>query len=49
MKKIKQFIVRWAIKQIKNLGDENYDTLGKWGIADISINEKTGEQMFIFD
>lgn len=49
MKYIKRKIVRWALKQIKKLPkDASYDTLEKYGIADITYSA-TGEKAYILD
>lgn len=49
---MKKLIIRWSLKQIKKFLDKNkysFYELEKYGIADILINEKTGEPMIIID
>lgn len=50
-KKIKQMIIRWAVKQLHYLstdrGGLTYESLEKYGVEDIIVNEHTKEKMFI--
>lgn len=53
MKSIKKWIIRWAVKQIKELNSNkaqlSYEDLEDYGVADILVNEHTKERAYYFN
>lgn len=44
---IKKLVIRWSLRQIKQLPNMSYQEYATYGIADVIINDYTKEPMYI--
>lgn len=44
---IKKLIIRWSLRQVKQLPNMSYQEYATYGIADVIINDYTKEPMYI--
>ena len=44
---IKKILIRWSLRQVKNLPNMSYQEYATYGIEDVIINDYTKEPMYI--
>lgn len=48
-REIKKIIIRWSLQQLQKLPNMSYEEYEKYGVADIIVNQHTGEPMYVLN